>query len=557
MLSLTTTGVKVSISWTAVPGATGYKLLYAPYPYTGPETIGNIDMGTQTNLSGDLWEGAAFYVAVKAYGSGNESGFSNIEYFVIPSTKVGVFYYPWYGNPAVNEHWVHWEHGNQFYPPLDITSDYYPILGAYSSSDPAIVSQHLSWLRDSKVGVIITSWWGQGSREDKVVPLLLETAQKYGIKVAFHIEPYQGRTESSLISDINYLYSNYGNHPAFYRSNASTRWNQEDRPKGVFFVWAIGSRDGDEPGSGVSVDPDYWKNAVDAIHSSSNGGLVIANSTDPKWINQSHFDGLYNYITLHLEDSGGFSWARGLPEDSLYIPSVIPGNSARRIGYPESTFIPRENGNTYTQQWSVALGAYVEPFMVTITSFNEWHEGSQIEPAAVGMLNGFGYSYKDYGDLGPSGYLNLTSKWVDQYLSWNWPRTCRLKVIISTTSDWTTVTLTKGGSFLRPEIISLSPWVTDGKFDGSKFLIIQPLATAESGKTAEMIFDICLSFDDPQGTLSFDIGRGHLGTTRVKINNEEGEMLAGFTWSGIDYGDPTKNARTVEIPVSNLICSEE
>jgi len=64
--SLTTTGINVSISWTAVPGATGYKLFYAPYPYTGPETIESIDMGAQTNLSGDLREGAAFYVAVKA-----------------------------------------------------------------------------------------------------------------------------------------------------------------------------------------------------------------------------------------------------------------------------------------------------------------------------------------------------------------------------------------------------------------------------------------------------------------------------------------------------------
>ncbi len=103
VLSLTTTGVNESISWAVVPGTTGYKLFYAPYPYTGPETIGSIDMRTQTNLSGDLWDGSAFYVEIKAYGAGGESNFSNIEYFVIPPTKVGVFYYPWYGNPSVNE----------------------------------------------------------------------------------------------------------------------------------------------------------------------------------------------------------------------------------------------------------------------------------------------------------------------------------------------------------------------------------------------------------------------------------------------------------------------
>jgi hypothetical protein len=81
VLSLVTTGVNVSVSWTAVPGATGYQLFYAPYPYTGPATIGSIDMGMQTSLSADLWSGAAYYVAVQAYDQAGSSGYSNIGAF--------------------------------------------------------------------------------------------------------------------------------------------------------------------------------------------------------------------------------------------------------------------------------------------------------------------------------------------------------------------------------------------------------------------------------------------------------------------------------------------
>ena len=63
-------------------------------------------------------------------------------------------------------------------------------------------------------------------------------------------------------------------------------------------------------------------------------------------------------------------------------------------------------------------------------SFNEWHEGTQIEPAipqtrgAVpggSKLRGSlasssssqapGQPYQDYGTLGPEGYLDLTRKW--------------------------------------------------------------------------------------------------------------------------------------------------
>ena len=82
-LAATTTGINVSISWNAVSGASGYTLFYAPYPYTGPETIGNVDMGTKTNISADLWKGASFYLAVQAKNSAGSSGYSDIVHFVV------------------------------------------------------------------------------------------------------------------------------------------------------------------------------------------------------------------------------------------------------------------------------------------------------------------------------------------------------------------------------------------------------------------------------------------------------------------------------------------
>jgi len=82
-LTVTTSGTTVTASWTTVAGATGYTLSYAPYPYTGPESIVSVDMGTQTGISVNLWEGAAFYVAVQAYNSAGSSGYSNIEQFSI------------------------------------------------------------------------------------------------------------------------------------------------------------------------------------------------------------------------------------------------------------------------------------------------------------------------------------------------------------------------------------------------------------------------------------------------------------------------------------------
>ena len=83
VLTVTTSGTTVSISWTHVSTATGYRLYYAPYPYTGPETIGSVDMGSQTGISVGLWKGASFYIAVTAYNSVGVSGYSNIAHFVV------------------------------------------------------------------------------------------------------------------------------------------------------------------------------------------------------------------------------------------------------------------------------------------------------------------------------------------------------------------------------------------------------------------------------------------------------------------------------------------
>jgi glycoprotein endo-alpha-1,2-mannosidase len=321
-----------------------------------------------------------------------------------PSERVAAFYYPWHGNPETDGKWIHWGEP-VLNPPAVISSDFYPQLGLYSSADPAAVAQHMAWLREAGVGVVITSWWGRDSREDRMVPLLLSVAQRYGIKVAFHIEPYQGRNPNRLVADVTYLSDRYGSSPAFFRRTDTTPFSPGSHAKGVYFVWEVGRVGRRE------VPPTNWHAALDRIHSLPGGALVIAHSTQSSWVDDGHFDGLYNYATLHLEKEGGFDWARTVPKSALYVPSVIPGFSAVRIKYPPDANVPRNEGATYDDQWERALGTGVEPALVTITSFNEWHEGSMIEPAVAAR------GYADFGPLAPDSYLNLTRKWVDVFLA--------------------------------------------------------------------------------------------------------------------------------------------
>ncbi|RZV47450.1 MAG: hypothetical protein EX267_01160 [Acidimicrobiia bacterium] len=452
-----------------------------------------------------------------------------------PSYRVAAFYYPWYGDPDSYGEWWHWDNPQGPEPPSDIASDYYPVLGAYSAIDPTVVAQHFAWLREAGVGVVVSSWWGrgaQGIREDEAVPVLLDLAERYGIRVAFHIEPYSGRSADSVVEDVEYLYAKYGDHPAFFRSTARTGWSDDDRPKGLFFVWNAASPDPESEPVGAK----YWQPAIDEIHGLPDGGLVIADQPKHWWVLNGHFDGLYQYATP--ESSPSFDWARTLPSDALYIPSVIPGFSAQQMGYDPSTYVDRDGGDTYRRQWEAALGAGIEPHMVSITSFNEWHEGTQIEPAAVGTARASGDAYADYGDIAPDGYLAMTATLVGEFLETDWPdlTTTRLRIKVDTTSDWTNLRLESGGLLAQYDPVSIGDtgWMRMHIPEiGVRLHTGQPLEDAEAGGLVEGVADFSVvSWEDP---LRFVIERGGLGYTRVTVTGLDGGAETGSVsalWDG-------------------------
>ena len=76
----------------------------------------------------------------------------------------------------------------------------------------------------------------------------------------------------------------------------------------------------------------------------------------------------------------------------LCAPSVGPGYDARR-GSGDLGSSRRRHGATYDAMWHAAIEAGAD--RVTITSYNEWHEGTQIEPAAPASRHGR-YRYLGY-----------------------------------------------------------------------------------------------------------------------------------------------------------------
>jgi glycoprotein endo-alpha-1,2-mannosidase len=83
---------------------------------------------------------------------------------------------------------------------------------------------------------------------------------------------------------------------------------------------------------------------------------------------------------------------------------------------------PRRDGRTYDSMWKGAIRS--KPDGVTITSYNEWHEGTQIEPASAtppGNAAKLSYSSYDgaYGTRGKAAqraYLDRTRFWVRAFV---------------------------------------------------------------------------------------------------------------------------------------------
>lgn len=207
-----------------------------------------------------------------------------------------------------------------------------------------------------------------------------------------------------------FLYCRYGNHPAFYRYKTRTG---QSLP--MFYVY-----------DSYITKPKTWANLLtpsgsQSVRSTPYDGLFIALLVEEKHKNdilQSGFDGIYTYFATNgfTYGSSHQNWANlksFCDENNLmFIPSVGPGYIDTNIRpWNSQNTRNRINGKYYEVGLSTALQTH--PSVISITSFNEWHEGTQIENAVPKRTTNT--VYLDYRPHKPSYYLELTRKWSEKY----------------------------------------------------------------------------------------------------------------------------------------------
>ena len=124
----------------------------------------------------------------------------------------------------------------------------------------------------------------------------------------------------------------------------------------------------------------------------------------------------------------------------------------------------------------------------------------------------------------------------------------RTRIRVSTTSDWTTVRLTAGGTLHDINVTSSSEEALSAGIEGESFVLSQSLGRAQGGKSVELVVEALLTGLEQANSLTYEIERGHIGTTRVDIysySEEAPTVVAILTWDGIQPGE--KNAQTYEV----------
>ncbi|TSK34909.1 Glycoprotein endo-alpha-1,2-mannosidase-like protein [Bagarius yarrelli] len=347
------------------------------------------------------------------------------------SYDVHIFYYTWYGNPQMDEKYLHWDHilvphwdpkiaasypRGRHVPPEDIGSSFYPELGPYSSRDPEVLESHMEQISTAGAGVVVLSWYPlgladeHGEPSEDLVPWILDAALRHNLKVAFHIQTYKGRTERSIHNNVKYIIDRYGDHGAFYRFSLR---NGKVLP--LFYIY-----------DSYLTPTEAWAELLTftgshSLRGSEYDGVFIALIVDEKHKHDllaGGFDGMYTYFA-----SNGFSYGSSYQNwkslkdfcdgnNLLFVPSVGPGYIDTSIRpWNNHNTRSRVNGRYYETGLQAALN--VKPEIISITSFNEWHEGTQIERAIPKKT--IRRVYLDYQPHEPDLYLELTRTWVEQF----------------------------------------------------------------------------------------------------------------------------------------------
>ena len=337
---------------------------------------------------------------------------------------VGAYYYPWYGpgqHPVSDSLRLH------LVPQQDSE------LGEYDSSSSEVISRHIDYSHHANIHLWLCSWWGPGTNEDNVfrhsiLPHPYANELKYAIlyESTGRLGSFSDPDYSNLLPDFQYFADNYFSNPNYLKIDG--------RPVVFIYLTRVYFRSSsgyDALANLRAAVPDIYIIADDVF------GRNYSSNNAIKWDAVTAYDVYGQTLQSYGSTKAALDELKRIISQAKnaansvgvgLIPFATPGFNDRYIrgghrGAPR--YFEDEpasvEGDLFRAMLRDVVVPKVDPLsqnILMITSFNEWHEDTQIEPtmgtagttnkddSASGSEYTQGDYYTDYGYL----YLDILSE---------------------------------------------------------------------------------------------------------------------------------------------------
>jgi Glycosyl hydrolase family 99/Glycosyltransferase WbsX len=251
------------------------------------------------------------------------------------------FFYPWFPQA--------WTQSG-----VNPYTNFHPSLGSYSSQNDTTIDRQVQLATGAHLNALIGSWWGQGHWTDAALQhILARSARTAALKWSVYYEP-EGQGDPSvaqIVSDMRYLGSSLFSQPNYLHVNG----------KPVVFVYAAGADS--------AAMASRWAQAKAQV----GGNLYIVLKVYPGYrTDPNQPDSWHQYGPATAYD-------QQLPYSVTVSPGFWKYGASVRLARDPAAF----DANVKKMVASKAAWQL-------ITTWNEWGEGTSVEPAAE-----FGSTYTD------------------------------------------------------------------------------------------------------------------------------------------------------------------
>jgi hypothetical protein len=286
---------------------------------------------------------------------------------------LGAHYYPWYHAGAQPQHW------NENLEFAAVTDP--PLGGAYSSGDPELIRSHLQMADDAQLDFLVVNWQvtfqGLNPTELEGTRKLFAAAEKASGPLALTILLAINTEDPKVIEDaLETLRTEFASSPVYLRIHGRPlMWYYLSGPFLGFLFY----------------HRDLMARLTSGFHAIATGQLIF-NQFVPRPLRE-FFSGWCIYSPLQVgrrtvREAIWTSSYRSFAEDGGAVRAftICPGYDDTQLASPQRSqsryrLTSRRGTRTYEDMQRVALDLDPTPDLIVITSFNEFHENSHIEPS--------------------------------------------------------------------------------------------------------------------------------------------------------------------------------